>query len=92
MEVGVAEADGVAAPAFEVLEVEAGVAPAEEVAPESVAGRRREVGTVGQEVVDDLGVGLTAHPLQVGDVVAVAWGEAPDRALRRMSPAVELIG
>ena len=34
MEVGVAEADGVAVPAVEELEVEAGVAPAEEVAPE----------------------------------------------------------
>ena len=39
--------------------------------------------------MDDLGVGLTAHPLQVGNVVAVACGEAPDRALRRMSPVVE---
>ena len=72
MEVGVAEAEGVAAPAVEVLEVEAGVAPAEKVAPEPEAGRRWEVGTVRQEVVDDLGVCLTAHPLQVGDVVAVA--------------------
>ena len=67
-----AEADGVAAPAVELLKVEAGVAPAEEVAPEPEASRRREVGTVRQEVVDDLGLSLTAHPLQVGDVVAVA--------------------
>ena len=39
--------------------------------------------------MDDLGVGLTTHPLQVGNVVAVARGEAPDRALRRMSSVVE---
>ena len=72
VEVGVAEADGVAAPAVEVFKVEAGVAPSEDVAPEPEAHRRREVGTVRQEVVDDLGVGLTAYPLQMGDVVAVA--------------------
>ena len=84
-----AEADGIAAPAIEVLEVEMGIAHAEEIAPEPEAGRRRETRAFRQEVVDDLGVGLTAHPLQVGNVVAVARGEAPDRALRRMSPVVE---
>ena len=89
VEVGVAEADGIAAPAIEVLEVETGIALAEEIAPEPEAGRRRETRAFHQEVVDDLGVGLTTHPLQVGNVVAVARGEAPDRALRRMSPVVE---
>ena len=54
------EADGIAAPAVEVLEVEAGVALTEEIASEPEAGRRREVGTVRQEVVADLGVGLTS--------------------------------
>ena len=39
--------------------------------------------------MDDLGIGLTAHPLQVGNVVALARGEVPDRALCRMSPVVE---
>ena len=34
VEVGVAEADGIAAPAIEVLEVETGIALAEEIAPE----------------------------------------------------------
>ena len=67
LEVGVAEADGIAVPAVEVLNVEA-----EEIASEPEAGRLREVGTVRQEIMDDLSVGLTAHPLQVGDIVAVA--------------------
>ena len=82
---GVAEADGIAAPAIEVLEVETDIALAEKIAPDPEADRRRETRAFRQEVLDDLGVGLTAHPLQVGNVVAVARGEAPDRALRRMS-------
>ena len=72
VEVGVAEADGVAAPAVEMLEDEAGVACAEEVAPDPEADRRREARPVSQKVVDDLGVGLTARPLQAGDIVAVS--------------------
>ena len=67
-----AEADGIAAPAIEMLEDEAGVACAEEVAPEPEADRRREARAVSQKVVDDLGVGLTANPLQVGNVVDAA--------------------
>ena len=39
--------------------------------------------------MDDLCIGLTNHPLQVGNVVAIARGEAPYQALRRMSPVVE---
>ena len=41
VEIGVAEADGIAAPAIEVLEVEMGIVLAEEIAPEPEAGRRR---------------------------------------------------
>ena len=89
MEVGVAEADGIAAPAIEVLEVETGITLTEEIAPEPKADHHRETRAFRQEVVDDLGVGLTTHLLQVGNVVAVARGEAPNRALRRMSPVVE---
>ena len=39
VEVGVAEADGIEVPAIEVLEVEAGIALAEEIAPEPEAGK-----------------------------------------------------
>ena len=88
VEVGVAGADGIAEAAIKVLEVETGIALAEEIAPEPKAGRRPEARAFRQEVVDD-GIGLTTHPLQVGNVVAVASGEAPDRALRWMSPVVE---
>ena len=72
VEVRVAEADLVAAPAVEMLEDQAGVACAEEVAPEPEADRRLEARAVSQKVVDDLGIGLTAHPLQTGDIVAVS--------------------
>ena len=72
MEVGVAEADGVAAYAVEMLEDGAGAACAEEAAPEPEADRRREARAVNKKVVNDLGVGLTAHPLQAGDIVAVS--------------------
>ena len=89
VEVGEVEADGIAAPVIEVVEVEMGIALAEEIASEPEAGRHRETRAFRQEVLDDLGVGLTAHPLQVGNIVAVARGEAPDRALRRMSPVLE---
>ena len=84
-----AETNGISASATEVLEVETGIALAEEIAPEPEASRRRETRAFRYEVVDHLGVGLTTHPLQVGNVVAVARGEAPDRAIRRMSPVVE---
>ena len=68
VEVGVAEDDGIAAPAIEVLEVETGIAIAEEIAPEPEAGCQ-----------GILGVGLTAHPHQVGNVVAVTRsGPSPD--------------
>ena len=87
VEVGVAEADGIAASAIEVLEFE--IALAEEITSEPETGCHQETRPFRQEVVDVLGVGLTAHPLQVGNVIAVAHGEAPDRALRRMSPVVE---
>ena len=83
-----AEADGIAAPAIEVIEVETGIVLAEEIAPEPEAGRRWETRAFRQKVVDDLGVGFTTYPFQVGNV-AVARGKAPDRALRRMSPVVE---
>ena len=62
VEVGVAEADGIAEAAIEVLEVETGIALAEEIAPKPEAGRRREARAVRQEAVNDLGVGLTTHP------------------------------
>ena len=39
--------------------------------------------------MNNLGVSLVSRPLQVGDVVAIACGEAPDRALRRMVPAIQ---
>ena len=65
------------------------VIPVEEIAPESEAERRLEARAVSQKVGDDLGVGLTARPLQAGDIVAVSWGEIPDHAFRRTSPAVE---
>ena len=57
-----AEADGIAEAAIEVLEVETGIALAEKIAPEPEAGRRREARAVRQEAANDLGVGLTTHP------------------------------
>ena len=62
VEVGVAEADGIAETAIEVLEVETGIALAKEIAAEPEAGRRQEAMAVHQVAVNDLGVGLTTHP------------------------------